>query len=204
MLIVSCLVMATPKCLGQYQVGDRVYSPPAFGNYFSMAHTNWPPLPFLISTNWPVYSLGTIGENVGYAYDDRDSGTGLYGAMDDSGLMPPIPDDGGGGTNSFEPDFTPLVFGSNDLYLTIVDTNNTIVLTLHGTKTNSSRRISISFPLIRICIVLTKAPVNSLSSHVLCSPIIGEISSSPRQATGNRTPRGNCSSSTGIRQTPLL
>src|SRR5438034_7056829 len=57
---------------GQLPIGQRVDLPPLTGNYFSMQHTNWPPLPSL-PFNVPVYSLGALPDgSVGYAYDDRD------------------------------------------------------------------------------------------------------------------------------------
>src|SRR5438093_6084164 len=64
-------------CGHAQQIGDRIYSPVPFGNYLSMAHTNWPPTPFLPIPEAPVYYLGTINGQPGYAYDDRDTENGF-------------------------------------------------------------------------------------------------------------------------------
>src|SRR5258708_25553938 len=81
-LMVAGLAMQRPRCLAQ-QVGDQVYPPLPFGmNYYSMAHTIWPPTPFLLSTNYPVYFLGTIDGKPGYAYDDREISTMFFAASD--------------------------------------------------------------------------------------------------------------------------
>src|SRR5258708_17879043 len=110
--MIVILAMQCPISLAQ-QVGDQVYPPLPFGkNDYSMAHTIWPPTPFLLSTNYPVYFLGTIDGQPGYAYDDRELGMMSFAASDADGLLPPGFDDSG--TNSYtEPEVTPLVFGTN-------------------------------------------------------------------------------------------
>jgi len=93
------------------------------GNYYSLAHPDWPPLPGDI---WqvPVWNLGSGF----YLLDDLDypksSVAGGMMAMDAPG--PPGFDDGGtNGGDGFSSNFQPQVFTTNDLWLQIVGTTNT-------------------------------------------------------------------------------
>src|SRR6476661_4911935 len=54
-------------------IGERIWNPPPTATYFSMANTNWPPLPFhpFDPTDVPVYWLGSIDGFGAYASDDR-------------------------------------------------------------------------------------------------------------------------------------
>jgi len=119
---------------GQYTVGQRVWTPPATGTFFSMAlgGTNFPPTPFFPynAIDVPVYSLN--GNN-SFIYDD----TGL-----EPGQMlqtaPPVPGPGSGSTNYIPRAYSS--YGSNDLWLEIHRTNNpadVVFLTLHGTTSTN-------------------------------------------------------------------
>ena len=100
------------------------------GNYYSLAHPNWPPLPGDIY-QVPVWSLGSDSGYGYYLLDDVDyfaaanTGSGMR-AMDVSD--PPSPGDGSD-TNSdggyYSSGFQAQVFTTNDLWLQMVGTTNT-------------------------------------------------------------------------------
>jgi hypothetical protein len=91
------------------------------GNYFSLAHPMWPPLPGDVR-KIPVWSLGSDSDSGFYLLDDIDYPD------------PPNPDDNGtnSGDGGFSSNFQPQVFTTNDLFLQIVGTTNTgMALTAH-------------------------------------------------------------------------
>jgi hypothetical protein len=120
----------------QYTIGQRVWTPPLTGSYFSLQSggTNFPPTPFLPydPIQIPVYSLN--GSN-SFIYDDSEV---QNWQMSESN--PPIPGEGGGGlgTNNIPPAYSN--YGSNDLWLEITITNTPadfVFLTLHGTTSTN-------------------------------------------------------------------
>src|SRR5688572_26060604 len=98
-------------------------SPAWTQNYYSLQHTNWPPLPFL-PFEVPVYDLGD-----GFlAYDDLavnyfQSWTTWQEAMSGEQDDPPVPGEGGGagGGPEIPP---PYDFSTNDLWVEIVLVTN--------------------------------------------------------------------------------
>jgi len=105
------------------------------GNFFSLAHPNWPPLPADI---WqiPVWKLNSDSAAGFYLLDDLDypesSATGGMMAMDAPNPPGFI---GGGGTNGgggYSSNLQPSIFTTNDLSLQLVGTTNTgTALTTH-------------------------------------------------------------------------
>jgi hypothetical protein len=119
----------------QYTIGQRVWTPPATGNYFasSLGGTNFPPTPFFPYDPLviPVYSLN--GSN-SFLYDDAEFQNWML-----SQSPPPSPGEGGSNTNyPIAPAYSS--YGSNDLWLEINLTNNPadfVLLTLHGTRSTN-------------------------------------------------------------------
>jgi len=104
------------------------------GNFYSLAHPNWPPFPADIR-QIPVWKLNSDSGASFYLLDDLDylesSAAGRMMAID-----PPLPPGfGNGGTNgigSFSSNIQPQVFTTNDLWLQITGTTNTgTALTAH-------------------------------------------------------------------------
>jgi hypothetical protein len=98
------------------------------GNYYSLAHPNWPPLPADI---WqiPIWNLSSDSGSGFYLLDDLDypesSATGGMMAMDapnPPGFVGSSGTNGGGGYSS---NLQPQVFTTNDLWLQLVGTTNT-------------------------------------------------------------------------------
>jgi hypothetical protein len=97
------------------------------GNFYSLAHPNWPPLPADI---WriPIWNLSSDSGSGFYLLDDLDYpesfATGGMMAMD----APNPPGFIGGGTNGgggYSSNLQPQVFTTNDLWLQLVGTTNT-------------------------------------------------------------------------------
>src|SRR5882762_1251911 len=70
MAVVVLIVFAFSRWTVQAGDLERVYSPPPVGNFYSLAHTNWPPLPCL-PADFDVYLGGTneLGD-LWYLFDD--------------------------------------------------------------------------------------------------------------------------------------
>jgi len=100
---------------------------PVGGLFYSAAYPNGPPMPGSMG-----YDAWQIDSNT-FLLDDLKSG-GFSGrgmrAMDDS--SPPGFDDSGDGTNYYQSSFTPQVFTTNDLWLSITGkTNSAAHLVIH-------------------------------------------------------------------------
>ena len=122
----------------QWQIGEQVFSPPAFGNYYSMLHgADWPPLPNL-PYDVPVYYLGTIPgtTNLAFAYDDRLLSAAGQSNMQSTEGVPPVPGDDngtGGGSETNAPMGTPFDYGTNLYLITGPLTNHQVWLVLTNT-----------------------------------------------------------------------
>ena len=97
------------------------------GNFYSLAHPNWPPLPADI---WqiPIWNLSSDSGSGFYLLDDPDYPEPSAGTMMVMNALSPPGFGGGGGTNSgcgFSSSFQPQVFTTNDLWLQIAGTTNT-------------------------------------------------------------------------------
>jgi hypothetical protein len=93
------------------------------GNFYSLAHPDWPPLPADI---WqvPVWNLSSDSGSGFYLLDDLDypESSAAVGGMRAMDSPSPLGFDGGDG---FTANFQPQVFTTNDLWLQIVGTTNT-------------------------------------------------------------------------------
>jgi hypothetical protein len=63
------LLASAGAASAQLQIGERVWSPPRTGNFWSMQRYPFPPMPFL-PFDVPVYRIA--GQTNSYAFDDRD------------------------------------------------------------------------------------------------------------------------------------
>jgi hypothetical protein len=106
----------------QWQVNERVWSPPRAGNFKILSHTNWPPMPGItgsIYQDCPVYFVSP-GH---FLVDDSELVLAQELAQQNGIVYPPPP---GSGTNHFGGDtnYQPFAFtpGTN-LYLIIGPTN---------------------------------------------------------------------------------
>jgi hypothetical protein len=117
-------------------VGERMWTPPATGNFFPLSDTNLPPIPFC--PNFPIYYLGILPGMNGpcYGYDDSSLARGRY-TLEDSD-PPPIP--GGDDDNGPDPGVPTATFpsyGTNDVWIDLTGiTNDLVSLTLHNTHSN--------------------------------------------------------------------
>ena len=102
----------------QWQVGEQVSPPFPSGNYYSMAHPGWPPLP-LPPGEAPVYYLGTLPgrTNNAFAYDDRVLSSAGGSSAQSTDDWPPLPGDGttgsGGGGETNAPMGAPFDYGTS-------------------------------------------------------------------------------------------
>ena len=113
---------------------DSLPSKGMAGNFLSLAHPNWPPLPGDIR-QIPVWNLGSASNSCFYLLDDLDypessnTGQGMR-AMDDG-----APNPGFDGTNSGcgSSGFQPQAFNTNGLWLEITNVADGLVyLNLHN------------------------------------------------------------------------
>src|SRR6266704_563080 len=130
-IVMGAMLATTPSGRGQ-TVGERLWTPPATGNFFPLSDTNMPPIPFC--PDLPIYYLGILPGMNGpcYGYDDSSVGGGRLTADTDP---PPTPGDGGNGGPDFPPCNTFPSYGPNDLYLTIdrdLSQTGYVDLVLHG------------------------------------------------------------------------
>ena len=133
-MIVGAMTVGLPSVRAQ-NIGERIWTPPAFGNFFPLSDTNMPPIPFC--PNLPIYYLGILPGMSGpcYGYDDS--------TLAQTSDFPPLPGDGDGGGSGSDPGPPPNnypPYGPGDLWLEANhDTNSLILvdLTLHGTRTTN-------------------------------------------------------------------
>src|SRR5436190_19952754 len=71
-LACAVTLVAALSSSGQ-SIGERIWNPPPAATYFSMANTNWPPLPFdpFDPDEISVYWLGSIDGFGAYPFYDR-------------------------------------------------------------------------------------------------------------------------------------
>ena len=126
-------LLQIPNARSQYHIGERVWSTPTSGMFYSsiLGGTTSPPYPYFPfdPVDVPLYFAAQTNA---FVFDD----TGIE-------LIPPpsVPDPpGGGGTNGGPIPFHMSSYGTNDLWLEIFPFTNTVVasvpLLLHGVKTN--------------------------------------------------------------------
>src|SRR4051812_12868787 len=116
------------------QYGPRSWTPPSFGNFYSLQQggTNFVPAPFLPydPIDVPVYPV--LGTTNSFVYDDTEMDLTSSGSQ--SSNVPDPPGPGSGGTNDAPPNYV-RTYGSNDLWielLSVDSTNEQANLTLHG------------------------------------------------------------------------
>jgi hypothetical protein len=115
-----------------YQPGERVWTPPITGNFYSMANTNMPPQPFF-PPGLDVYYRGNIDGNESYWFDDTELTSGAF--TSDAPGLPGDPGDSG----PYDPPEAALAYNysTNDLWIEILSVTNEISsLLLHNTKSN--------------------------------------------------------------------
>ncbi|MBE0541082.1 MAG: hypothetical protein IH623_06835 [Verrucomicrobia bacterium] len=106
-------------------------------NFYSLQHTNWPPLPFL-PFDVSVYDFGDgifAYDDLAVDYDQLRAARRQVWLGDESG--PPWPEEGeggeggGGGPQAYN-------FSTNDLWVEILEvTNRTVTLIIHAPDTNA-------------------------------------------------------------------
>src|ERR1051326_3582433 len=70
--IIGTLIAFASPAKAQCQPGERVWSPPVRGAYYSMQRTNFPPIP-LLPYDVPIYFLDQPSNGLPcFLYDDRD------------------------------------------------------------------------------------------------------------------------------------
>src|SRR5712691_9819008 len=102
-----------------YQPGERVWTPPPTGNFYSMANTNMPPQPFYPS-GLDVFYRGNIDGSDTYWFDDTELTSGTY--TSDAPGLPGDPGDSG----PYDPP-TPMIaynYSTNDLWIEILSETN--------------------------------------------------------------------------------
>ena len=129
-LLAGTILASSPSARAQ-NIGERIWTPPATGNFFSLSYTNFPPIPW--SPNLPIYYLGVLPGMAGpcYGYDDSS----LAALSSTEPPPPPGGDDGEPGSDPGPPPGYYPMYGPGDLWLeaTKPDTNPIVHLTLHGT-----------------------------------------------------------------------
>src|SRR5262249_29860859 len=119
-----------PFSRGQ-NIGERIWTPPANGNYFPLSNTNIAPIPFC--PDLPIYYLGVLPGMNGPCYGYDDSG---LGRLTSNVEPPPVPEGGEPGSDPGVPSVIAYRFGPGDLWLEANhDANDRLAvdLTLHGT-----------------------------------------------------------------------
>ncbi|MDB6112677.1 MAG: hypothetical protein JWR69_4427, partial [Pedosphaera sp.] len=142
-------------------------------SFYSMAHTNWPPLPFA-RPGLDVYDLGSNH----FLVDDRF----VEETMQILSLMegPPSPGDGTGTNDGVGIEFSPIIHGSNELWLEITNlTNSTVSGLVHGTVEGNSYQFLSSTNLALPLAQWTLGPIFTGASGTNQTPFPTNISAAP-------------------------
>jgi hypothetical protein len=130
-VIVGAMTFAVPLSRGQ-NIGERMWTPPATGNFFPLSDTSMPPIPWC--PDLPIYYLGILPGMNGpcYGYDDSS-----LGAQTSNVEPPPEPGEGEPGSDPGVPPINSPSYGTNDLWIDLTGiTNDLVSLTLHNTHSN--------------------------------------------------------------------
>jgi hypothetical protein len=109
-VIVGAMTVGVPLSRGQ-NVGERMWTPPATGNFFPLSDTTLPPIPWC--PDLPIYYLGVLPGMAGpcYGYDDSSL------ASRTSVEPPPEPGGGDSGPDPGVPLVSGFDYGPGDLWL---------------------------------------------------------------------------------------
>jgi hypothetical protein len=130
-VIVGAMTVGVSLSRGQ-SIGERMWTPPATGNFFPLSDTSLPPIPWC--PDLPIYYLGVLPGMSGPCYGYDDSG---LGARTSSVEPPPEPGGGDPGSDPGVPPFNTPSYGTNELWIDLTGiTNDLVSLTLHNTQSN--------------------------------------------------------------------
>jgi Calx-beta domain len=129
-LLAGATLLTSPSARAQ-NIGERIWTPPATGNFFPLSNIDMPPIPWC--PNLPIYYLGVLPGMNGpcYGYDDSS-----LGGQTSNGEPPPVPEGGEPGPDPGVPSVIAYDYGPGDLWLEANhDVNNAtrVDQTLHGT-----------------------------------------------------------------------